>query len=52
MPPPGNATAFTAVVVACWAWNVLVFTVLARRMFPNFWVARGGALAADALGHR
>lgn len=49
--PKGTAGAFAAVVAACCVWNAAAFLLLAPRMFPNHWVARGGALTADTLGH-
>lgn len=36
IPEKDNA-AFLLAMLACLAWNAVVFAVLAPRMFPNFW---------------
>jgi hypothetical protein len=38
-------------VGVCLAWNVVCLLLLAKHMFPNFWLKRGIVLSCDAMGH-
>ncbi|CAN0370193.1 unnamed protein product [Discosporangium mesarthrocarpum] len=49
--PERYGAVFVAVLMACVAWNVFAFVVLAPRMFPNFWFLRAVTLIGDAMGH-